>query len=212
MLAAWGYLAIRLLMRLGRARTEAEGTARTDSLTNLPNRRGMEDALETAAALAERHRIPLTALMVDIDSFKQINDTHGHDAGDSVVRAIAAALGAATRDVDVAGRWGGDEFLVILPYADQVSGAIVAERIRAQIASSSLTNRGATVSIGVAALRDGDAARMLRDADDALYVAKATGRDRVVVSPELPVDAFEGAADAPAAGDIGGGPVLRALV
>lgn len=188
MLAAWGCLAIGLFVRLGRARSYAEATARTDALTDLPNRRGMEDALETAAALSKRHQIPLAALMIDIDRFKRINDAHGHDAGDAVIREIANALRAGTRDGDVAGRWGGEEFLVILPYSDHVAAAIVAERIRGLISSSILTNgivgTSVTVSIGVGELREGDAAQMLRDADEALYDAKSNGRNRVALSSE----------------------------
>jgi diguanylate cyclase (GGDEF)-like protein len=196
--AVSGCLVIVLIVRLGRARAHAMATARTDSLTGLPNRRAMQEALDNAASLSSRHQVPLAALMIDVDRFKNINDTYGHDTGDLVIGAIAVALVEATRDSDVAGRWGGEEFLVLLPHTDHVAAVTVAERIREAIASTVVSNGSAgcpvTASIGVAILRHGDAGTLLRKADAALYAAKANGRNRVEVPDESDDEALATAA------------------
>jgi diguanylate cyclase (GGDEF)-like protein len=180
-LAAAEVLVLVLFIRLGRARAFAASTARTDALTGLPNRRAMQELLNRAGAMSLRHGSPLAALMVDIDRFKAINDAHGHDVGDIVIQATASALMEATRDADVAGRWGGEEFLVLLHHADSESVRIVAERVRMTIATATIPEHldihGVTASVGLAMLRDGDTALMLREADAALYVAKANGRN-----------------------------------
>ena len=193
-LAASGCFAVVLFVRLGRARAEAALTARTDSLTGLPNRRAMQEVLTGAASLAARHHVPLGALMVDIDRFKNINDTHGHDAGDVVLRAVAVALAGATRESDTAGRWGGEEFLVLLPHTGHLAALTVAERIREAIATTVRSQHSGgypvTVSIGVAVLDHGDASSLIREADGALFEAKASGRNRVEIS-SLPLDACD---------------------
>jgi|GEM_PF-3232326 len=182
-LGAFGCVTIVLFVRLGRARARATATAHTDSLTSLPNRRAMEQSLHQTAALCARHGVPLCALMIDIDHFKSINDTLGHDAGDRVLRAIAVALIQATRTGDIAGRWGGEEFLVLLPHTDDLAALGVAERIRDLIARTISTDGGhgtaVTASIGVAVLRHSDTSTMLHEADAALYEAKTSGRNRV---------------------------------
>jgi diguanylate cyclase (GGDEF)-like protein len=177
-----GGLAIVLFVHLGRARSHAATTARTDVLTGLLNRRAMHEALHQAAAIATRHDLPLAALMIDIDHFKAINDTHGHDVGDIVLKATALALLQSTRAGDTVGRWGGEEFLVVLPHTDRDAALAVAERVRAQVAGESAAGDGpaVTVSIGVG-LYDPDDPRLLGDADAALYAAKGRGRDRVEV-------------------------------
>jgi diguanylate cyclase (GGDEF)-like protein len=182
-LASSGCLVLVLLVRLARAHDREVAVARTDSLTGLPNRRAMQEALDTAAALSSRHDLPLAALMIDIDRFKTINDTHGHDMGDQVLQATAAALLESTRTADIAGRWGGEEFLVLLQHTDDEGVEVVAERARDAIATAVLPagfdGSPVTASIGVAVLRNGDTATLLRDADLALYTAKANGRNRV---------------------------------
>jgi diguanylate cyclase (GGDEF)-like protein len=181
-LAASGAVVLLLFVRLGHARTQAAATARTDVLTGLPNRRAMQELLNQAAALSRRHHVPFAALSIDIDGFKNINDTHGHDIGDLVISATASALTEATREEDLAGRWGGEEFLVLLPHTDADAALIAAERIRATIANTSIPEcpeQLITVSIGVGLLRRDDTAVLLRDADTALYAAKANGRNRV---------------------------------
>jgi diguanylate cyclase (GGDEF)-like protein len=187
-LAGSGILALVLFVRLGRARASAATSARTDALTGLPNRRGMQELLNRAAARSSRHDSPLAALMIDIDRFKVINDTHGHDVGDAVIQATAAALREATRADDVAGRWGGEEFLVLVHDADSVGVLAIAERVRMTIATAPVSGHAevdrVTASIGVAVLRDADTERMLREADLALYAAKGNGRNRVEVAPD----------------------------
>lgn len=181
--AAAGSLAILLVIRLGRDRATAATSARTDPLTGLPNRRALHETLEQVAALSARHGVPLSALMIDIDHFKTINDALGHHGGDRVLRATAAALVAATRRSDIAGRWGGEEFLALLPHTDTPTAVGVADRIRENIAttvsSDDRTGSPVTASVGVASLRHGDTALLLRQADTALYAAKAKGRNRV---------------------------------
>jgi diguanylate cyclase (GGDEF)-like protein len=181
--AVSAFVALLLFFRLARARADASLSARTDHLTALPNRRAMQEELNRAAARAVRHDLPLAALMIDIDRFKLINDAHGHDVGDVVIRATADALGQATREGDVAGRWGGEEFLVLLPHTEYEGVVELAERVRATIAAATVPEcpacSGMTVSIGFAMLEHGDTAALLREADTALYVAKANGRNRV---------------------------------
>ena len=180
-LAGSEMLALVLFVRLGRARAAATSTARTDALTGLPNRRAMQELLNRSAASSRRRGAPLAALMIDIDRFKAINDAHGHDVGDLVIRATATALSESIRDEDVAGRWGGEEFLVVLHHADSERVAAIAERVRMTIATAALPDgpdAAVTVSIGFAMFR-GDSELMVREADAALYAAKANGRNRV---------------------------------
>jgi diguanylate cyclase (GGDEF)-like protein len=189
LLAGAGCVQMLLVVRLARARADAALTAHTDVLTGLPNRRAMQEVLDRTAALSTRHELDLAALMIDIDRFKVINDTHGHAVGDLAIRATADALAGAIREGDVAGRWGGEEFLVLLPHTNDTNALIVAERIRRAIAAAvpagSPASTGMTASIGLATLREGDSTALLRDADHALYAAKANGRNRVEVGAAL---------------------------
>ena len=178
-----GGLSILLFVRLGRERRLADATARSDSMTGLPNRRSAQESLLTLAAMAERHHTPLSALMIDIDRFKRVNDTHGHAAGDVVIAAVAEVLRRSLRAGDVAARWGGEEFLVLLPHTDLAAAGVVANRIRASVSGAVTANRGGgdvvTVSIGAGDLQAGDSSAMVLRADAWMYVAKANGRDRV---------------------------------
>ena len=182
-LAGSGCLGVVLFVRLGRARAEAASMARTDLLTGLANRRAMQEVFTKTASLAARHHVPLGALMIDIDRFKIINDTQGHDAGDVVLRAVAVALAGATRESDFAGRWGGEEFLVLLPHTDHLAALTVAERIRDAIATTVYSQHAGgypvTVSIGLSVLDQGNANSLIGEADSALFAAKANGRNRV---------------------------------
>jgi len=127
-------------------------------------------------------------LLFDVDHFKRVNDTHGHDAGDDVLRELAARTIKSVRSVDLAVRWGGEEFLVVMPETDLANAAAVAERLRAAVAKDSFTVRSSgeklavTISVGVAAAIavGDDRHRLLKRADDALYNAKSAGRNRVV--------------------------------
>jgi len=164
--------------------------ARTDSLTRLANRRSME---ETAAAELKRQSRtgkPLALVLCDVDHFKRINDEQGHDIGDRTIRAVGESLRGVMRATDTLGRWGGEEFLAILPETNEEEAATLAERMRATVESTPMPGppgSHVTVSLGVAAAsRDGTTAdgvpfdEVLKAADDALYRAKAAGRNRVL--------------------------------
>jgi two-component system cell cycle response regulator len=160
----------------------------TDPLTGLYNRRYMENHLSALVEQAAARGKPLTTLVVDIDYFKAINDTHGHDAGDDVLREFAARIKKSIRGTDLACRFGGEEFVIIMPETDMAIATIVAERLRRRIASEAFTiQQGAgaisvTISIGIATLdaADDTANTILKRADQALYRAKRDGRNRVV--------------------------------
>ena len=164
----------------------AEFRANNDSLTGLPNKRATDDTLKRMVAQANRSLTPLAAAMLDLDHFKQINDRFGHAKGDEVLAAVGAALRSCLRASDFAGRFGGEELLVLLPETTAQGALALTERIRDMIASIRVqgVERAITVSIGVADLiqHGGDASGLLRQADRALYTAKATGRNRVVIA------------------------------
>jgi two-component system cell cycle response regulator len=160
----------------------------TDGLTGLFNRRYMETHLRTLVEQSVARNKPITVLVLDIDYFKAINDSFGHDAGDDVLREFALRMRKATRNIDLACRYGGEEFVIVMPETDMAVATVVAERLRRRIASEPFAiQQGArhlevTISIGIAALSsDGDnAASILKRADQALYRAKRDGRNRVV--------------------------------
>ena len=159
----------------------------TDALTGLFNRRYMETHVGALVEQASSRGKPLAVLVLDIDYFKSINDTHGHDAGDDVLREFALRIKKSIRGIDLACRYGGEEFVVIMPETDMAVSTMVAERLRRRIASEPFAiQKGArsvpvTISIGIAALgREDNAATVLKRADQALYRAKRDGRNRVV--------------------------------
>lgn len=160
--------------------------AATDALTGLPNSREVQDTLKRMSAHAARTLSPLTALLLDLDHFKQINDSHGHALGDDVLAALGTTVRAALRASDFVGRYGGEEFVILLPDTGREEGAIVAEKIRHAVATITVSRvtRPITASIGLATFPDdaGDSVALLRSADRALYVAKSNGRNRVEVS------------------------------
>ncbi len=162
--------------------------AETDPLTGLANRAMLEHSLADALAALQNDSQMLGVLMADLDHFKRINDNHGHLVGDGVLREVAARLRSAVRDVDVVGRYGGEEFMVVLTNASFDMACEIAERIRSRVAGTPINVHGTTVaitiSLGLAVAEAGDTALTLtRRADDALYQAKDQGRDRVVVAP-----------------------------
>lgn len=169
-------------------RATLSAMATRDPLTGLANRRHLDESFNRERALAESRRTPLAALMIDIDHFKRFNDEHGHDAGDLVMQHVAHALMAHAGEGDLACRYGGEEFTLLMPGADAAQAAARAEAIRQTIRKVALAHRGrslppVTVSIGVAAFPElSDAASLLRVADGALLTAKSSGRDRVVVA------------------------------
>lgn len=164
--------------------------ARTDDLTGAFNRRHFFDLAQHELAIARRYRQPLAVILLDIDQFKKINDTAGHDAGDEVLRRVAHAARKHLRAADVFARYGGDEFIILLPRTKAVEGLVVAERIRGAIADDAATVtasgvRGVTISSGVAELlaaEDDSLDQLVQRADDALYLAKKQGRDRTMVA------------------------------
>jgi two-component system cell cycle response regulator len=160
----------------------------TDALTGLFNRRYMETHLATLVEQAAARGKPIAVLVVDIDYFKAVNDSHGHDAGDDVLREFALRIRKSIRNIDLACRYGGEEFVIVMPETDVAVATMVAERLRRRIASEPFaiqdgtSNLDVTISIGIAAL-DGpgdNAAAILKRADTALYRAKRDGRNRVV--------------------------------
>ncbi len=169
--------------------------ATTDELTQVSNRRHFFDLGDKQFATARRYGPPLSALMIDIDHFKQVNDRFGHAAGDDVIRVVAERLRGELRTMDLLGRYGGEEFALVLPETDEGAAAL-GERLRIAIEAAPVpTCEGEiaiTISVGVAIMveADGDLATILNRADAALYEAKRAGRNRVAVAPD-PVDAPE---------------------
>ena len=160
---------------------EREQLARTDPITGLSNRRGGEDVLDREASRAQRFGSRVSVALFDIDLFKQVNDRHGHAAGDETLRAVAQVLSNAVRGADVAARWGGDELLAVLPSTGLEGARSFGERVRAQVeALDPGLGHGVTLSCGIAELQPGeDPAEAVRRADVSLYAAKDAGRNRV---------------------------------
>ncbi len=163
----------------------AEMRAATDTLTGLPNRRAAEEQLTRMVAHAGRSLGPLSALLLDLDHFKQVNDIHGHELGDQVLAIVAQTLRQSIRTSDFAARYGGEEFLILLPDTDTTGGQAVAEKLRTDIAAVDVPGLDRiTASMGLAVVPDHalDVLQLLRQADRALYRAKEGGRNRVVVA------------------------------
>jgi diguanylate cyclase (GGDEF)-like protein len=161
--------------------------ALTDELTSLPNRRRFMTEFRREEQRAERAGTPLSVIMLDLDDFKQINDTWGHETGDLVLRGLAEALDAATRTIDLAARLGGEEFAILLPNTDAEGAQGVAERIQRELRSMAVpvgdARVGATASFGISSFPDLVALDdLLNDADRSLYEAKRAGKNRIVVS------------------------------
>jgi diguanylate cyclase (GGDEF)-like protein len=170
-----------------RADQENERLATLDPLMEIFNRRTFLDLARREIARHRRNRAPLALLMLDIDNFKRINDTYGHQTGDDVLKAMAAVTLTCLRRNDLFGRYGGEEFAILLSETDGNGAAFFAERLRSRIAGISIqidqAMVGWTVSIGLTSLNAGDAAdldALLRTADEALYAAKAKGKNCVV--------------------------------
>jgi diguanylate cyclase (GGDEF)-like protein len=164
----------------------AEMRAATDALTGLPNRRAIEDTLKRMVAQASRTLNPLSALMLDVDHFKTINDLYGHELGDEALAGLGALLSDMLRESDFAGRQGGEEFIVLLPATASEGAARVAENLRSAIEKLKIAglDHSLTASIGVATFPDvaSGGTGLVRMADRALYAAKELGRNRVEIS------------------------------
>lgn len=157
-----------------------ERFALTDRLTGLMNRRGLEGVLQREVARSRRNDLPLSVVLIDVDRFKQVNDAHGHAAGDEVLRQIAAACASHVRASDVVGRWGGEEFLAVLPGARMEGARSSGERLRVAVEGLRVATGCVTISAGVAEIGPaGDVEAAIREADERLYSAKSGGRNRV---------------------------------
>lgn len=189
--SAFVYLVITLTFQLtllalvfSRLVAELRSNSRRDVLTGVMNRRALEEALADEEHRAQRLQAPFAVLMIDADRFKGINDRHGHAAGDAALQQLAGVLGAEMRDIDRLGRYGGEEFLVLLPGTGLEQAQVVAERLRERVAATPLRWQDEclplSVSVGVTAWRGPHdvLAAMLQRADAALYAAKAAGRNR----------------------------------
>jgi diguanylate cyclase len=174
---------LRLGYELRQANQVADHMARTDELTGIANRRAFMELGEQTTRLCQRQAKPLSALLVDVDNFKRINDTYGHSAGDLVLAQVGALLAQQFRAADVCGRLGGEEFAVLLADTDAIAAASVAEKLRRAVADATVPwqalNLQVTVSIGVATF-GGHLGTLLHRADTAMYQAKESGRNRVV--------------------------------
>ena len=174
-------LTVLLLARLLRREAELDWALRVDPLTGVRNRRHLQERLPEVASAASRHGRPWALLMIDVDWFKRINDEDGHATGDAVLREVAQVIAQEARREDLAGRWGGDEFLVILPDTDLEGAQALAGRI-ADSVRARLGTRG-SLSIGYAAGVPEDPEDLLHEADAGLYEAKRLGRGRVAAAP-----------------------------
>lgn len=176
---------VELNRSLLEAKAALERQAVTDPLTGVLNRRGILDKLETEVARAERQGKPLSVALLDIDHFKSINDRYGHSVGDVVLRAVVERTQAALRAYDSVGRFGGEEFLMVIPGLRAGEARGVLERVRLRVGETPVATENVlvpvTVSIGGAGYQGGSIDALIREADDALYRAKAQGRDRTVV-------------------------------
>ena len=163
----------------------ADELSHTDALTHLPNRRRLELDLDLEIARSQRYNRPIACIMLDVDNFKTVNDIHGHQAGDEILSEFGSAFARTLRETDTAYRYGGEEFCVLLRETDARAAAIVADRLRTEIATRFAGNPGSatvTASLGVAAIPGDaiDAKTLIAAADRALYAAKAAGRNCVV--------------------------------
>ena len=177
---------------LNRGDAELERLLTVDVLTGLLNRRAINELLGIEAAKALRYHVPLSAAMIDLDNFKAINDTHGHAAGDLVLQTVGAVFKEALRGPDLAGRYGGEEFIAVLPNTELEGAMVMAERLRQRIADTKITlpsgkELTVTCSIGIAQLMRDDhphPEQTLARADKALYRAKHAGRNRVLAAED----------------------------
>jgi len=182
-------------LRFVRSQSALRALAQTDALTGLANLRAFRARVEDEVKRAHRYRTPLTCVMADLDALKPINDELGHAAGDRAIAAVAAIIREELRETDFGARYGGDEFVVLLPHTAAEEGRILAERVCSRLRDTELDlgprRLSVRASFGVACLpvEEGTATadELVRAADAALYAAKRAGRGRVAVAPPGPV-------------------------
>ena len=184
----FSYLSLFYVKTVTRAHKRLGKMATTDSLTNLFNRRHMISLTEKELARQHRHPGNLTLMLMDLDHFKQINDQYGHDIGDQVLDAVSQILKSSMREQDLISRWGGEEFLAVLPDTSLDQATASAERIRTAIQQLAIESEGTkvsvTISIGITQYRAEEAlSHTIARADHALYEGKSAGRNRVEVTP-----------------------------
>ena len=175
---------IRAGLRIVELQKQLLEMSQTDPLTSLRNRRAFDERLGEAFEHARRYGRPLSLAIIDVDHFKAINDGHGHDAGDAVLRGVAKTIVSRTRQTDFAARVGGEEFAILLPETALLEALQFGEKLRAGIASEPVFGRRVTVSIGIASVPHSHVpgtAELFRAADQALYRAKENGRNRVEI-------------------------------
>jgi len=177
---------VAISMRGARMYEALEEQATTDGLTGLVNHRTFQERFSTMLGRAERHELPVSLLLTDIDHFKRVNDSYGHPTGDEVLRRVAAILKASARKIDIVARYGGEEFALVLESTDRAGARQLAERIRQEVEQQSFpSGKGpfqATLSIGVATYPEDarEKAEIIARADQSLYAAKHGGRNRTV--------------------------------
>ncbi len=180
-----GYLSVAMDLSWRKAlEARLEHQANHDPLTGLLNRRSFEEALEREAARTDRYSTPFALLMFDIDHFKAVNDTYGHFVGDDILLAVSRMVSQRLRGPDTLARWGGEEFIALLPETSLEGARAVAEDLRATVPGTRFSRPGSvTITAGVAAHQAGEPAHALtKRVDDALYAGKEHGRDRVVTA------------------------------
>jgi two-component system, cell cycle response regulator len=181
-----GLRIIQLHRQIQTKNKQLEELALTDCLTGLPNRRAIENWAKRELSAAQRHGFSVWAVLADLDHFKKINDAFGHDAGDMVLRRVAEVISSNTREYNVSGRYGGEEFVVMLTHVTREQANAAIERIRIALEQQSFTADGkvfgVTASFGIAGTKDVQKfslRQLLKEADAALYLAKSHGRNRI---------------------------------
>ncbi len=178
----------KIVIDLKELLTKVDALSITDPLTSLFNRRRFEEVLDSEFKKSTRYNLPLSCMMMDIDHFKNVNDTYGHPVGDTVIKDIALIIKQCVRDVDTLSRWGGEEFVVLAPMTLKKDATIPARRILTTVAEHVFAGMGdkkVTISIGIADLSSSDigaAGKLVQAADKALYEAKEKGRNRIEIA------------------------------